>query len=173
MPWDLVEPAIALRAVIAETRDPSLRARIREIETDLRARIGPTLPKRVAARALGVSVTALDRWIDHGVLPVVATPGSTRLAVEAAPLLELATRVRGLRERGSTRGVVAEAVRSLGGRRRTGRVVYSHEVASLPRPDETLDELQSYYRRTTPEGRLCDLIALNASLALLTGGASR
>src|SRR3982751_952060 len=103
----LLEPIVRLRLAIQKTRDPRLRDELREIEVSLRRQLGPAVPKRAAARLLGVSVTALDRWVDRGVLPVVSSPrGTKRLAVETTPLLELATTVRRLRRAGHSRGVV-------------------------------------------------------------------
>jgi DNA-binding transcriptional MerR regulator len=163
---DLLEPIVRLRVLILETRDPLHRDELRTIEASLRSRLGPAVPKRAAARLLGVSVTALDRWLDRGVLPAVASPrqGSRRLGVETGPLLELATKVRQLRRSGLTRGVLAQAVRRLGWRERGRRLVLAHDVARLPRPNVPLDELQQRFRATTPEERVLQLAALNRSL---------
>ena len=50
--------------------------------------------------ALGVSKTALKRWIERGNIPVTAVPGSTRLHLEAEALIELLDRVKTRRDRG-------------------------------------------------------------------------
>src|SRR5262245_29670127 len=118
-PTVLLEPIVRLRLAIEETRDLQLRNDLREIEVALRGQLGPSVPKRAAARLVGVSVTALDRWIDRGYLPVVASPQSSkRLGVESGPFLDLATSVRRLRQAGRSHAVLSEAVRELGWRER-------------------------------------------------------
>lgn len=112
----LLAPIVRLRLAIEETRDAQLRDELREIEVSLRRQLGPSVPKRAAAHLVGVSVTALDRWIDRGHLPVVGSPrGSKRLALETGPLLELATRVRRLRRAGCSHAVVSRAMQSSAG----------------------------------------------------------
>jgi DNA-binding transcriptional MerR regulator len=155
---------------IQQTRDPALRDELREVEVSLRKQLGPSVPKRAAARLLGVSVTALDRWIDRGCLPVVASAsGSKRLAVETVPLLNLATTVRRLRRAGHTHAVLSEALRELGFRDRGHRLVFRYDVARLPRPNVSLDELQRQYEETTPEERVLQMAALNRSMNTLLG----
>lgn len=167
----LLDPIVRLRLALQETRDPALRAQLRGIEVSLRRQLGPSVPKRPAARLLGVSVTALDRWIDRGYLPVVSSPGgSKRQAPETGPLLELATSVHRLRRAGRTRAVLAVAVRELGWRERGGRLVFRHDVARLPRPNVSLDELQRQFAETTPEERVLNVAALDLSVNALAHG---
>lgn len=164
----LLEPIVTFRLAIQQTRDPALRADLRASEVALRSALGPRVPKRVAARLLGTSVTALERWVDRGYLPVVASSrGAKRLAIESASLLDLATRVRLLRRAGRSRGVLAEAIRELGWRDRGRRLVYSLTVASLPRPNVSVDELQRQFAETTPTERVLQLAALNRSASVL------
>jgi hypothetical protein len=161
----LLEPIVELRLAIQGTRDPGLRADLRHVEVALRRQLGPSVPKRVAAGLLGVSVPALDRWIDRGRVPVVAPAnGARRLGVETLPLFELATSVAALRRSGHKRGVVSEALEQLGRRDRGQRLVLRADVARLPRPNVSLDELQQQFRQTTPEARVLQLAALNDSL---------
>jgi hypothetical protein len=117
-------------------------------------------------------VTALDRWIDRGRVPVVASSRSAgRLAVETGPLLELATLVWRLRRAGRRGGVLSAALRELGWRDRGHRLVFGSDVARLPRPNVSLDELQQQYRESTPEERVLQVAALNrAANALFARG---
>jgi hypothetical protein len=167
----LLDPIVRLRLAIQQTRDPALRTELREAEVALRMAVGPRVPKRAAARLLGTSVTALDRWVDRGYLPVVASPrGGKRLALESGPLLDLATRVRLLRRAGRSRGLLAEAVRELGWKDRDQRVVLRFDVARLPRPNVSLDDLQRQFADTTPAERVLQMAALNRSITALTQG---
>lgn len=168
----LLEPIVRLRLAIEQTRDPQLRAELREIEVSLRRQLGPSVPKRAAARLLGVSVTALDRWVDRGQLPVVASsPAAKRLGIETGPLLDLATRVRRLRRAGSSHAVLSQAIRELGWPHRGQRLVYRADVAKLPRPNVPLPELEQQFRETTPEERVLQQAALHRSLAALSQAA--
>jgi hypothetical protein len=142
-----------------------VRERIRRVERGLRALIGPSVRKKPAARALGVSVTALDKWIDRGVLPVVARKGSSRLELETAPLLDLLDQVTVLRVQGVERGVLAAAVRRLGWPDDPeGRQVLSEEVAVLPRPNVPARTLREQFERTTPEERVAEAGRLSSAL---------
>ena len=170
----LLGSIVRLRLAIQQARDPRLRGELREIGVGLRKQVGAAVPKRVAARLLEISVTALDRWIDRGCLPAVASAhGSSRLAVETGPLLDLATTVSRLRRAGETRGVISKAVRELGWRDRGQRLVLRYDIACLPRPNVSLDELQRHYRETTPQERVLEMAALHRSVNALRSGARR
>lgn len=170
-PADLLDPIVRLRYALQQTRDPAVRAELRSVEVDLRRQVGPAVPKGAAARLLGISGTALDRWIDRGCVPVVTSPRrSTRLGVETTPLLELATHTYGLRRSGRSRGVVAEALRSLGRRERGRPRVLRYDVARLPRPNVPVEELERHFRETTPVERVLEVDALNRSLSALGPG---
>lgn len=164
----LLEPIVSLRLAIQQIRDPALRSELREVEVALRKAMGPRVPKHAAARLLGTSVTALERWVDRGYLPVVASPrGGKRHALESGPLLDLATRVRLLRRAGRSRGVLSEAIRELGWKGRGGRLVLSLDVARLPRPNVSLDDLQRQFAETTPAERVLQMAALHRSVNAL------
>jgi len=166
-PWVLLEPIVRLRLAIRRTRDPALRDELRQVEVGLRRQLPAAVPKRVAAGLLGVSVTALDRWVDRGRLPVVATAGTTRLAIETGPLLELAVAVHDLARSGVTRGVLARALDALGRRDRGERDVVRADVARLPRPNQSRDQLRRQFEETTPEERVLQTAALHRSLNAL------
>jgi hypothetical protein len=75
---------------------------VAEVRSALERELGATVSRRVAARALGVSHTALDRWIDTGDLPVVLST-SGRVQVPVRALLELREAVDADREHGGRR----------------------------------------------------------------------
>jgi hypothetical protein len=58
------------------------------VREDLERAVGPTVARAAAARLLGVSQTALDRWVTLGEIPVVTTPRGRR-EVPLPPLLDL------------------------------------------------------------------------------------
>jgi DNA-binding transcriptional MerR regulator len=131
--------------------------------------LGPSVPKQAAARALGVSLTALDHWIDRGLVPVVRTKESSRLRPETRPLLELLAEIERLRERGRSGRLVAAALRSLGRRPfRAGRWIVSSELARLPRPNVPAWELQANAASTTPLERLESVAELSEAVTGIT-----
>jgi hypothetical protein len=166
-PADLVTSVLQLRAAIVGTRDRSTRSALRDVEVRLREALGPTITKTKSAAVLGISVTALDRWVDQGVIPVVARPGSTRHELEARPLLELAEQVRRVREETpATRVPVALAVRRLGWRPSpAGKRVLRFDVAALPRPNISEQELVAGFRSTTQEQRVREAAELSQIFA--------
>lgn len=149
---------------VSHVQDEREARRLRRAERLLRREIGPSVPKRRAAALLGISVTALDRWIASGKLPVVRRPGG-REEVEAGPLLDLLEEVRRLREyEGVSRGVVAEAFRRLAER-------------GLPppslRPNTPSHELRSSYLASTPVERLRETAELSFAATTLAGYGAR
>jgi hypothetical protein len=144
--------------------------RLTRAELRLRTELGDSVPKSVAADLLGVSTTALERWIDRERIPVVHRPGG-REEVAAGALLDLAEEVTQLREEGASRGLIAEALRRL-------------EQRGLPRrrlrPNEPARELRAAYLSTTPSQRLRETAELSLAVTTLarhrtrtTGGRSR
>ena len=164
---ELVASIVGLRRAIVKQRDRTSRASLRDVEVRLRRALGPTIAKKRAAAALGVSVPALDKWVEQGILPVVQKPGSSRLEVEARPFLQLAERVEAVRhERGGTRTPIAVAVRSLGWKpTATGRRVLRLDVAALPRPNTSEQELLAVFHSTTPEERVRQVAELSQMFA--------
>lgn len=138
--------------------------RLRRAEAFVRAELDGAVPKSVAARALGVSTTALERWVDAGRLPVVRRPGG-REEVAAEALLDVAEKVVRLREQGVSRGLLASALRRL-------------ELRGLPRrrlrPNESALELRAAYECSTPAERLRETAELSfAATTLEAYGARR
>ena len=58
------------------------------VRADLERRIGHAVPRAMAARRLGISQPALDRWVGTGDIPTVITPRGRR-EVPLGALLEL------------------------------------------------------------------------------------
>jgi len=113
------EQVVALRETARSIHDPDAKERIERVERSLRAELGPSMPKKQAAELLGVSVTALDKWIARGTIPIVRRAGSSRAEVESDTVLRLAQEQRDL-ERGKT-GTLAVAIRRLAERRASER----------------------------------------------------
>jgi DNA-binding transcriptional MerR regulator len=153
-----VQRVIALRSVANAVIDPVERRRLERVTRELRREIGVGVPKRRAARLLGVSVQALEPWVERGLLPAVRKPGSTRELLDAATLIVLAEEVSRRREAGESRGVVAMSLREL---ERTGR------LPRKLRPNRTARELRREFLATTPQGRLRDVAALSQTAVTL------
>jgi hypothetical protein len=172
---DLITSILQLREAIVKTRERSTRSALRDVEARLRRALGPTITKKKAAASLGISVTALDRWVDQGVLAVVERPGSSRHELEARPFLELAGEVRKVKEdRPGTRTPVAEAITRLGWTpRAAGRRVLRLDIAALPRPNITERELVAKFHTTTPEERVREVAELSQIFASTVETAER
>ena len=72
----LIPLIVELRLALKATREPETAGRLRRVENELRELLAPGVPKAQAARVLGVSATALTRWVDRGRLPLVASSRS-------------------------------------------------------------------------------------------------
>ncbi|TMK78532.1 MAG: hypothetical protein E6G45_06420 [Actinobacteria bacterium] len=150
-----IEHVVSLRRAGAALADPRESRRLKRVERELQRAIGVGVPKRRAAAVLGVSVTALDKWIARGRLPVVRRPGSSREQIDADALLDLAEEVTRLREDGQTRALLAGAFERL-----------AQEGRPRPklRPNQPAPELREHYRRTTPSDRLREVAELSRVL---------
>jgi hypothetical protein len=76
-------------------RTSSPREDIAAVRTDLERMAGPTVTRAAAARLLGVSQTALDRWVATGDVPILVTPVGRR----ELPLRWLVELIEAVRER--------------------------------------------------------------------------
>jgi hypothetical protein len=104
------------RAQHRTARDPDIATVRAELEREL----GETVSQRLAARFLGVSHTALQRWIKAGDLPLVFSAGGRR-EVPVSGLLDLSERVERGRHHGHRRRHHLEPV-LVEGRERAGTV---------------------------------------------------
>lgn len=116
----LVEDIVRLRR--AERVDEVVRD-VAPVRRDLEARLGPTLSRSRAARILGVSQTAFDRWVDARQVPVVPMPNGRR-EVPSRFVVELREAIDELLREGTHRHVLAvalaerrKAADALGGKR--------------------------------------------------------
>jgi hypothetical protein len=71
----LVEGIVRLRRA---ERIPEAAAEVSPVRRELEAALGPTLSRSRTAQILGVSQTALDRWVRAGQVPIVLTPAGRR-----------------------------------------------------------------------------------------------
>ena len=91
--FELLQSAVALR-VEGRNVPESVRRALAVVEESLIDVIGPIVRKRVAARLLGCSVQALDRWIAKGAIATESSAGQfTRTYVTTAELVDLATEI--------------------------------------------------------------------------------
>lgn len=93
----LVKDIVSLRAVEGDL--PAATERIAPVRANLERTIGRTVTRAMAARLLGVSQTALDRWVETGDVPVVMTR-SGRQEIPLHALVDLIARVDQLRRVG-------------------------------------------------------------------------
>lgn len=132
----LVESILRLRRA---ERVPETAADVAPVRRYLESELGPTLSRSRASQVLGVSQTALDRWVAAGQIPIVVTP-SGRREVPRQFAIELAESIARLRDRGLKRHPLAaalaerrEAARKLfvgaGQEAQAGRVPHGHETA--------------------------------------------
>lgn len=106
----LVDSIVRLRRA---ERVPEAAEDVARVRRVLEREVGPTLSRSRAARILGVSQTALDRWIDNGQIPVVINP-SGRREVPRQVVIELRESIDRLREEGVTRHSLAKALAERG-----------------------------------------------------------
>jgi hypothetical protein len=94
----LIEDVLRLRRA-ARTADESAWGDIQPVLEHLGELIGPTVSRAEAARLLGISYTALDRWINKGDISSVLTPRGRR-EVPVSQLLDLLEEMETRREEG-------------------------------------------------------------------------
>jgi predicted transcriptional regulator len=102
----LVEGIVRLRRA---ERIPEAARDVAPVRRDLESRLGPTLSRSRAAHILGVSQTALDRWVDARRVPVVLTPRGRR-EVPRQFVVELREAIDDLLREGHQRHLLAQAL---------------------------------------------------------------
>lgn len=102
----LVDGIVRLRRA---ERVPAAAEEVAPVRRDLETRVGPTLSRSRASRILGISQTALDRWVRRGQIPTVVTPHGRR-EVPLAFVVELAEVIGEWRLEGETRHPLAVAL---------------------------------------------------------------
>ena len=107
---------------------------------------------------LGIRLTALDRWVALGKVPVGRRPGSSRREVASATLFTLATEVSRVREERSARNPVGIALRRLEAEGRPLREL---------QPSQSAGGLRRDAEQTTPLNRLRQANDLSHALSVL------
>jgi hypothetical protein len=95
----MVEQILRLRRA-EDLADPRLRRELRSVRAFLEELAGPTVTRAQAARLLGLSQTALDRWIGKGEVTAVVTPQGRR-EIPLSELVELLEEIEQLGDRSS------------------------------------------------------------------------
>jgi hypothetical protein len=134
-------------------RVPTVACDVSPIRRDLEARLGPTLSRSRAARILGVSQTALDRWVSAGRIPVVPTPAG-RAEVPRQFVIEVRETIDELERGGKTHHLLAAALEER--RKDAERIVpdsFPEEAASPRRPQghRTAERRALAYHRVVAE----------------------
>lgn len=146
-----LENIARLRKVECEAANPEI-ATVRE---DLESQLGGTVPRSSAARRLGVSHTALNKWVASGDVPVVITKQG-RKEVPIPALLELQERVAEQRRSAGRKLHALEPV-MIEDRRRAGRMrpQFEPSPADDRRDPHRVAELRSlaYHRALAPRLR--------------------
>ncbi len=101
--------AVELRLVASKVSDPDARARLARMVRSRIVDIGPSVPKTRAAKILGVTVPALDRWVARGALKTRRS-SSSREEIDTLSVVDLAVEIASLVESGRRRGLLAEAL---------------------------------------------------------------
>jgi hypothetical protein len=154
---ELLDSLVRLRrAQAAAGRNDDLSAVSRFMERQL----SPTVKRALAARALGVSQPALERWIDSGDVPIVPAP-SGRWEVPTRPLVDLVCAVRDRADEGERHPLAAV----LRGRRSAAEQLDVDSIArTLPRarPGHRPAELRSLAYHRAVAQRLDDALVEQA-----------
>ncbi len=103
----LVDGIVRLRRA---ERIPEAFRDVAPVRRDLESRLGPTLSRSRAAHILGVSQTALDRWVAARQIPIVPMPNGRR-EVPRRFVIELREAIDELLTEGQRRHLLAKALK--------------------------------------------------------------
>ncbi|MEX2447445.1 MAG: hypothetical protein WD404_01720 [Solirubrobacterales bacterium] len=103
----LIEDIVRLRRAECV---PGVADDVMPVRRGLESQVGPTLSRSRASRVLGVSQTALDRWIGVGEVPTVTTRDGRR-QVPRQLIIELREQIDQMQRKGVTRHPLAAALR--------------------------------------------------------------
>lgn len=95
---NLIDDALRLRRAARLVDEPAW-SEIETVLSNLEELIGRTVSRAEAARLLGISHTALDRWIDKGEIPSVVTPRGRR-EIPVSEVLDLLEEMENHRNEG-------------------------------------------------------------------------
>lgn len=144
-------------ARLREAEEHTIAPSVGQVREELEADLGGTVSRSLAADFLGVSHTALNRWVSSGDVPVVHTAAG-RKEVPIPALCDLRTRVDRERASGRRRLHTLEPA-MVESRRRAERLEPDHTLLSELETSETdrhrLAELRSlaYHRALAPRLR--------------------
>jgi len=153
--------------------DPHMRRELSLVREFLEAIVGSTVSRAEAARLLGVSQTALDRWIDKGEIAAVITPRGRR-EIPLSELVELIEEVEQARSDQRGRRPLAHVIRDRHRRaqetidldrllprprRRTHRTpelqaLAYHRLVAERLDEQLVDEARNRLRRWREDGRI-------------------
>lgn len=102
----LVDGIVRLRRA---ERIAAVAGDVAPVRRELEERLGPTLSRSRAAQILGVSQTALDRWVAVGQVPIVLTPAGRR-EVPRQFVVEMREAIGDLRGKSAHRRPLAAAL---------------------------------------------------------------
>lgn len=153
----LVNSIVRLRRA---ERVPGAEEDVAPVRRDLELQLGPTLSRSRASRILGVSQTALDRWVEAGRIPVVVTPGGRR-EVPRQVVIELRESIDRLKGRGIGRHPLAAALAERRDSTKSIPAPKGRGRGRLPRGHETAERRSLAYHRAVAD-RLDDRMIAEA-----------
>ena len=109
---EIIEDLVDLYAAERASRGTP-RAHIHRVAERRRRSIERGVPKASAARALGVSVPTVDKWIARGRVHTIHNERTGRAQVDVQQLIPLVAEVRALRALGKKDAVLAHAIEAL------------------------------------------------------------
>jgi hypothetical protein len=146
----LVDGIVRLRRA---ERIPGVAREVAPVRRDLESRLGPTLSRSRAARILGVSQTALDRWVAARQVPIVLTPHGRR-EVPRQFVIELREAIDELLREGQHRHPLAKALerrREAARGIRVGDGVREGELTQVPEGHRTAERRALAYHELIAE----------------------